>query len=259
MEITIFVSILLVFLVIALLIAYFVLESVRPSSIISLSPTHGTLNKETQLAPNVDVEATFFRPASSTFMFYAYMFPTERTKALTVNTNFVQTLFAIGNTLQFRIQAPNANSESPKASLRIQYPTARGTEYDEKIFVHPPIQKWTLISIVREGRRFTVFYDKEIVASFRTTNFPNGSVAPLTVGNQNLNGQFAFGQLLPYAISSADIDSYKSKTANSRGEPYLPSETIFSTFRLGCPNGLFCPSTTGVAPNPLKRWATPYA
>ncbi len=127
----------------------------------------------------------------------------------------------------------------------------------------PPLlpQKWTYVSVVIEGRRFTVLYNGKIVASKIIGEMPTVSdrSGAFFTGNYNTNNQgiVAYVAAAGRAMTSEEILIEYASTSNTRGEPYL-SGTLFDMF--GCPAGLFCMQRSLPIPKPgTMAWSTPFA
>ncbi len=126
----------------------------------------------------------------------------------------------------------------------------------------PPLlsQKWTYVSVVIEGRRFTVLYNGKIVASKIIGEMPTvSSKGTFFTGNyyDQAHGQVAYVAAVGRAMTSEEILIEYASTSNTRGEPYL-SGTFFDMF--GCPAGLFCMQRSLPIPKPgIMAWSTPFA
>jgi len=146
-----------------------------------------------------------------------------------------------------------------------------------------PLQKWTYITIARDGRRFDIYYNDRLVLSKKTDYMPisNGSkssVSGITSGSPGLMGQLALANLYNYRLSTKDIASFYSQYADTRGTPYLnnPSNPLSlsdlggllpsysSVFSINLPSINLCPSGGCLSPptikpaNPLYKWTPTY-
>jgi hypothetical protein len=88
------------------------------------------------------------------------------------------------------------------------------------------LQKWTFVTVAREGRRFDVYFNNRIVLSQKTLNMPisnvtNGSMSGVTSGSSGLIGQLAVANLYNYRLSTKDVSEKYSQYADNRGRPYL--------------------------------------
>jgi hypothetical protein len=164
----------------------------------------------------------------------------------------------MGNALRFEILPGGA---SAPARTRLLVKTQGPLEKPEEISVAQfPEQRWIHLAIVREGRRFTVYYNGEAVSSSRTQYFPVVNSSQLTIGDARLRGEFALPTIAALPLRIEEIQSELRDTSNTRHEPYKPTDIMAVFANLGCPNGLFCFSTSSPPKtDPLKMWSTPYA
>ena len=161
-------------------------------------------------------------------------------------------------------------------------------KYIETLTLPPiPVQKWTYITVAREGRRFDVYFNDSLVLSKKTLNMPisnvsNASGGGITSGSAGLNGQLALVDLYNYRLTSQNVAARYSVLADTRGRPYLnafgnsmtlsdvaglaPSyaATMSSGLYNMLPSFNLCPTGGCLNPppiraaNPLYDWSTPY-
>jgi hypothetical protein len=255
-------SILIVILILVTIITgitYAIVSSTRPAFLYGLSPQSGSIDTPTKVGTIDDARNRFLVPAGATLSSYVFCTVNNKTQGLGTNSESPIPLFQIGNTFQFQI-LPGGVSRPTQTRLRIQ--TQGTTVQEEFISVEPlPQQKWVQVVIVREGRRYTVFYNGKVVASSRTQYFPVINSSQLVLGDPRLRGLFAFPKIAPTPMRQIEIQEELAETSNTRYEPYVTSFLDTSvSFNLGCPNGLFCFSTSSPpTTNPLQVWKSPYA
>lgn len=146
-----------------------------------------------------------------------------------------------------------------------------------------PLQRWVMITVVREGRRFDIYYNDKLVASKKTTYYiaiPDDKKA-IHVGNAGFKGYAAFLKCMSSALHGGDVSSAYKKLSDTRGAPYvkLPEEDAgvvaglqMPSFTMPTiPSGIgfqlpsFCPSggcltMPDVRPaQPWLEWDTDYA
>ena len=147
-------------------------------------------------------------------------------------------------------------------------------------FVLPPLyfQKWTMITISREGRRFDFYYNNVLVLSKQTStvlyNSPLSS--DITVGNSSLNGSVGFFTLYNTIQSSVDINKQYTSFTTTRGSPIFDSNpeiglTNLSLDRLPigglqelrlpnlCPSGDCVNNPVNPPSLPYYEWSSSYA
>jgi len=248
---------LLALLMIGSVIAWAVLQSVRPNAIIGLTPKNGPLSTATVIGTSDIVRNNFFTSAGSTFTVYIKYEVIDKTQQVGSYIRPI-TLFQFGNAVQFQMM-PGGKSTPPSTQLVIK--TQGHKEKIETINVRNlPIQKWIYLAIVREGRRFTVFYNGEVITSHRLEYFPITTTTSLKIGDPALRGYYAFPQLVGTPLSISELKNYEDLSSDTRNKPYLYLANMLTMPFKGCPDGLFCFSTSK-APvhNPLKTWNSTYA
>lgn len=170
--------------------------------------------------------------------------------------NFGQSLFIE------MLQAPDASRPGlPKTQLCIQTTKNTGatnTVYLETFSLPPfPMQKWVMLTIVRNGNTFDVYYNDSLVASHRTQNAPYFTATTGSFADGSVRGQVKYLFAKDSAMLAAEVSSEYKKLADPRGEPYEP---MFPPLQLPsfCPSG-DCFRGPQVRPaNPLVDWRTSY-
>jgi hypothetical protein len=243
---------------IATLIAYIVLNTTRPAIMKGLTPRMGLLNAQTKVGSSSDVRDGFLSPPGATLGIYLFNAVNSKTPMIGKSQDPI-TVFSMGNALQFQI-LPGGASSPQKTRLLVK---TQGTLAESEEIPIPmlPEQRWVHVCVVREGRRFTIFYNGTSVASQRTQFFPVVNSSQLTIGDPRLRGEFALPMIAPTPMRLDEIKLELLQTSNTRYEPYKPMDVAGVFAKLGgCPSGLFCFSTskppTG---SPLQTWQTPYA
>jgi hypothetical protein len=146
-----------------------------------------------------------------------------------------------------------------------QKATANTTEVVEETLVLPmiPIQKWTMITIARDGRRYDVYYNNKLVTSKRTEHVLdiNSAVGPITAGGQkDIYGSITNVEIFPNRFTQAEVAAKYSRLANTNGEPYSSNTDVkMQDFLPICKDGA-CLKGPSVRPSsPLMDWDTLYA
>jgi hypothetical protein len=150
-------------------------------------------------------------------------------------------------------------------SARLRVHTNDAGVFKEESFDLPniPKQKWMFIAILREGRRFDVIYDNQIVASHRLESYPVIISSPLSVGNKGLSGSVVHvivhgTRLTPNEVERervSYVDTNNTVLESNSIAISFPSIKLFAQ----CPPGLPCDPITKPPNNNLLQWRSPYA
>ena len=116
------------------------------------------------------------------------------------------------------------------------------------------LQKWTYITIARDGRRFDIYYNDKLVVTQKTAFMPvasitSGNMAGITSGS-SIDGQIALITLFNTRLSSSQVAANYATYADSRGMPFLNSSantilyspTISTNISSYIPNINLCPN-----------------
>jgi hypothetical protein len=182
--------------------------------------------------------------------------------------------------LVLKTEGPTLNSTQTNTSS-----AAVTQKYIETMVLPPiPLQKWTMVTVAREGRRFDVYYNDRIVLSQKTMYMPtntslSASFTGLVSGSPGLGGQMALIQVFSRRYSSGDVTALYRATSDTRGRPYVttlkqdlvglmptaspnaPSLNLSSmipSLNLCPPGGCFNSPVVRPA-SPLYDWTSPYA
>ena len=125
-----------------------------------------------------------------------------------------------------------------------------------------PLQKWVMLTLVREGSRFDVYYNDVLQASIRTTYVPAISSVNGSFGSPLLRGTVKYPLVAARAFTGYEIAADYKAHADTRGEPLSPFFSRGSgggTFSFSlCPSGTCFRGPTMKPANPLLEWTTPY-
>lgn len=149
------------------------------------------------------------------------------------------------------------------ARLRVQ--TNDAGVFKQEIIDLPniPKQKWIFVAILRDGRRFDIIYDNQIVASQRLENYPVIISSSLSVGNKGLSGHVSHVLVNGTRLTPNQVERERLTYVNTNNTVIDANELAFSfpSVKLfaQCPPGLPCDPVTKPPSNNLLQWESPYA
>jgi hypothetical protein len=189
----------------------------------------------------------------STFICFMKLVAMNRTSSL--NNPYVS-LLSIPGVWSLDLSTSMGNSKVPAARLAIQTVKSDGGSMLEVLELPPiPMQKWVHLAILREGRRFDVVYNNQIVGSISCKFYPSIQTSPLKAGNSAIIGVMGLTQAAAYRLTFDEVEDARKALSDTRGAPAIDG---FKLPKFGCPGGLFC-MTQAQPSNPYKKWSSPYA
>lgn len=156
--------------------------------------------------------------------------------------NYLSKLVWISDSMELWASGYTSQNDKPYIPTILKIKTAKdaGNFYIETVSLPAiPLQKWTVITIVKEGRRIDVYYGAKAVASSYTNYVPvpaNAS-ANTYAGNVGWKGSVGFFMGSLGTRTSADVEKDVSTIVDTRGVPYYLEQMNFD-FSLNIP---FCP------------------
>jgi hypothetical protein len=256
-----FIGIIIFGLILLLITLYIIVYVIYPGSGNNdLLPKMAKLNEKKEIYTADVTQSTLLSTTGSTVMGFFYLKDGDKTSKYT--DNFTP-LIQIENNWFLEISPSPVGNGKSAARLRVKTNDA-GSLKDEIIELPQiPKQKWQFIAILREGRRFDVIYDNEIVASQRLESYPVVISSPLSVGNIRLDGVVIHimvngTRLSPNMVERERITHIDTTNTVIEGDIFdktLPGYKLLAQ----CPPGLPCNTITKPPSNNLLEWKTPYA
>jgi hypothetical protein len=253
-----------------------------------------------QKAPQIgttDESQKYLRGNAQTYQLFVYMIPGQRTGKATVCdtkpggdpscstdryglcvcdkndcTKCMHLAYAnlvnIGNVVKVEVlSSPDAgrpNAASAQLTLRTTGigPGQTQPQVNMETFALPPIpfQKWVLLTVSREGRRFDIYYNDALVFSKRAQYSLDTSAgaSPIVVGQSDFTGVAVLPSLTEGRMSADDVTKSFQTKANTNGEPIIPmTMDIFKKLH-PCPDGPCFKAPTVRPASPLYDWDSQY-
>jgi len=159
------------------------------------------------------------------------------------STGYLSKLLSIGDSVELWASGYTSQNDKPyvPAILKVRTGTDSSQHYMESISLPAiPLQKWTVVTIVKEGRRFDVYYGAKLQVSNLTNYFP---IEPDTTlqwlaGNSRWRGQIGLFMGFQKAMYAEDVLRDVESIVDTRGIPYY-SEDHQSGVDLSIPTCFF--------------------
>jgi len=258
----------LVITILVLITFYLVYYKIYPSiTNTDVLPQMTPLNvKKDIVMPDV-TKKTLLGSNGSTIMGYIKLMNGDRTSIFENGKNKYIPLLQSDKNWYFEVLSLKNDTEKSSARLRI-IKQSTATQKDEDIIELPPFpkQKWVFLAILREGRRFDVIYDNQIVASKRLDAYPVVVSSPVSIGNKGLDGSAIHFMINGERLNASDVERERlahidtnhtviEDNSVTMSFPLFPTISIFSQ----CPPGLPCDPVTKPPKNQVMEWSSPYA
>jgi hypothetical protein len=158
-------------------------------------------------------------------------------------------------------QGPNAS----KCTARLMITVVPGGPTGVEVMDLPPLplQKWVFVAVLRDGRRFDVLYNGEVVASHRLAMYPKQVSSPITIGGPTFIGQAQHVLVAPRRLSPSEVAYQQAILSDTTGQPPvkfpLPLPIPFGDLQTMCLPGLPCNPVNAPPSNQMKAWYSIYS
>lgn len=229
-----------------------------------------SLTKPVQVITSEELKGPWTSSSGSSLIFYINPNIVDRTAQ---SGNEYAKVVEIGSKQTFQLLvAPDAGRGLSMAPARLEI-FVKGYENPEYAEIpNFPLQRWTAVVIVKNGRRFNIYLNGTLAVSHTCTAMPDfDETQPLRVGDKRLGGTLSLLSLAPYAMKTNEVRELTRNSVDSSGKPYIPF-TVMSLFQPLMPDmpdmpslpniGMWCPGGNCTKPKragPLEQWSTPYA
>ena len=180
---------------------------------------------------------------------------------------YLTPLLSLGNSVNFLVSGYVSQSDKPLVSslITIKTTSSSSTHIESISLPAIPLQKWTVVTLVQEGRRIDVFYGTDSVAStyLKYTPIPAYATDSWKVGGMNgWGGKIGLFSSSLSRKSSEDVIKDVTELVDSTGLPYGVIETdvpFFDISLLSLPSCIFgtCSGLPPIkAPNPFSVYSS---
>ena len=200
-----------------------------------------TIAKVECLAPAAETQtSTSFAPSCSDYSFNTCACNATDCTRCSVTDSYLSKLLYIGQALEFWASGYTSTNDKPYVPALLKINTGSGNlnSFMESVALPAiPLQRWTVVTIVKEGRRFDVYYGEKLVASKLCDNVP---IPPSTgsdwkAGVAGWGGKIGLFSGFPKAQSQDDINKDVSTLVNTRGVPFYLDQLKFDfTMNVPC-------------------------
>lgn len=243
--------------IIIAIIIYFVIRYIYAKATIQdRAPEQINLQDVKQVYNSYDTQESLLSTAGSSIMAFVNCRFGDRTGKINV-TSYIP-LISINSAIVFEVTPESAQ-------LRVTT-TGAGQTSTEIIPIPPlPTQKWIFVSILRDGRRFDIMYNDQIVASHRLAQYPKIVSNPLIIGNKALLGDAVNVLVAPYRLTPADVIRQMRRLSDTSGTPVTVKTRLglppvpFISLKTACIPGMPCEGVTKPPSDQVKAWYSPYS
>lgn len=152
-------------------------------------------------------------------------------------TGYLSKLLTLGDYVQLWASGYTSQNDKPyvPALLKIRTGTDGSQHYMESIPLPAiPLQKWTVVTIVKEGRRFDVYYGAKLQTSKLSDFMPvtPDNTLQWFAGNSRWKGKIGLFMGFNKAFFAPDVKADLENLLDTRGIPYYTETTtgnLFST------------------------------
>lgn len=245
-------------------VVYVILYVIIPSAgITDVLDKSTDLSKERSVLSSSDVRQSLYGTSGSTIITFINPIIGDRTPKF-VNTYIP--ILSIEDAFYFEIAPSPIEKKTTVARLRIATSTTPGKQFEIIELPELPLQKWTMLTILRDGRRFDVMYDDKIVNSTRLQFYPLTPSNSMKIGNSSLIGKAIHFLVASKRLTPAEVTSEYQKLADTNGAPITDRSLPFfgkleniKALSVSVPGLDIAPSVNNPPSNIMKAWKTPFA
>ena len=252
--------------IVVLAIATYVIISIvkSGSDLQDLAKSPVSLNKATTLMDSSTTQSLLLGGPGSSICAFVNVQLGDRT--VRVDDSNFNTLFGIVGGVEFQVApAPQASATADKCTARLLVTTVpSGSTPTETVELPPlPLQKWVFVAVLRDGRRFDVLYDGEVVASHRLAMYPKQVTGVLSIGGPVFLGQAQHVLVAGRRMTPSEVTYQQAILSDTTGQPPvkfpLPLPIPFGDLQTMCLPGLPCAPLNAPPTNRMKAWYSIYS
>jgi hypothetical protein len=243
---------------------YAISYAILPKPVNQVGADQVDISKIVQVVNSEDLNNAWNSTSGSTLIFSIFPDIVDRTS---VSGNEYATVIQIGSKQSFNMLiAPDAGRGYSTAPAVLEIRQKGITDPEIVEIPNIPLQRWTHVAIVKNGRKFNIYINGKLTVSHMCTAMPDfDSTQPLRIGTPRMKGTVAMISLASYPMQTNEIrDLYSSSTTSDGSPNIIEVSSILPTFNLNsltayftfCPGGN-CSKVSN--PGPMESWSSPYA
>lgn len=222
------------------------------------------LSRPTQIITNEELKGPWTSSSGSSLIFNIK--PTLKDRTAQSGNEYARVI-QIGSKQTFQLLvAPDAGRGLNMAPARLEIFVKGYAKPEYAEIPNFPLQRWTAVVIVKNGRKFHIYLNGTLAVSHTCTAMPDfDDTQALIVGDKRLDGKVSLLSLAPYAMKAYEVRELVKNSVSTTGEPYVPF-TLMSLFKPLMPSlpniGPWCPGGNCTKPKsagPMEEWSSPYA
>lgn len=202
---------------------------------------------------------TQFGPSCSDYTFKTCKCNGASCTGCVVNSPYLSKVMYSGDVFELWASGYTSSNDKPLVPALLKIKTAQDSNnfFVESLSLPAiPLQRWTVVTIVKEGRRIDVYYGQKVVASKLCDNLPLSSSSDgwRAGGMNGWKGQIGLFTGSMKAKTQDEVNSDIEALINTRGIPFYLDQINFS-FDLSMPECMFGNCNKLPAVKPLNPFA----
>ena len=202
---------------------------------------------------------TQFGPSCSDYTFKTCKCNGSSCTGCAISSPYLSKVLYIGDVFELWASGYTSTNDKPLVPALLKIKTAQDSNnfFVESLSLPAiPLQRWTVITIVKEGRRIDVYYGQKAVASKLCDNVPLSPSGSdwRACGMNGWQGQIGLFTGATKAKTQDDVNADIEALVNTRGIPFYLEQMNFS-FDLSMPQCMFGGCNNLPAVKPLNPFA----
>ena len=241
--------------------------SAAPSSIrflLRITQAPRTLQRVECVQPPITGGATTFDPTCPGYEFQTCTCVGQNCSTCTQSTagnSYLTKLVWLSNVIELWSAGYTSSNDKPFVPAILKVKTAKDStqSYIESVSLPAiPLQRWTVVTIVKEGRRFDVYYGTKLVASKVLDHYPipPGSADAWIGGAMGWKGSVGYFSVKSASMTTEDVAADVASVVDTQGVPFTQLNFFTDLPTFSCPGGDCLKMPKVVPPNPFVIYQT---